>query len=186
MTEIFSQLRREAEICKYVFGSVTVTMFSCCFFPNLKLFITTLGEKKKKKNLYVNLSKYSKENKLAIKFSFYICCFTQKNVLAIWNVLGWEKLLSLKYRCRTILGLCPGYSLFSRCYYSSRYTFSNQTSSLGHCRDIGHVWTAALGLILESEHFYFWRGNVDLLLQNDSKMLNVSLRQTTLTYMFIQ
>lgn len=49
MTEIFSQLRWGAEICKYVFGSVTVTMFSwwLFFFPNLKLFITTLGEKKK-------------------------------------------------------------------------------------------------------------------------------------------
>lgn len=86
MTEIFSQLRRGAEICKYVFGSVTVTMFSLCFFFRIWNCLLPLWEfKKKKKNLYVNLSKYSKENKLAIKFSFYIRCF--KNVLAIWNVL---------------------------------------------------------------------------------------------------
>lgn len=66
-------------MCKYVFGSVTVTIFSWCFFLNLKLFITTL-EEKKKKNLYVNLSKYSKEIKLAIKFSFYTSCFTEKTM----------------------------------------------------------------------------------------------------------
>lgn len=75
MTEIFSQLRTGAEICKYVFGSVTVTMFSCCFFfSEFKIVYYHFERKKeeKKKKLYVNLPKYSKENKLAIKFSFYI------------------------------------------------------------------------------------------------------------------
>lgn len=65
-TEIFSQRRRGAEICKYVFGSVPVTMFSWCFFFfwiwNCLLPLWEL-KKKKKKKLYVNLSKYSKENK---------------------------------------------------------------------------------------------------------------------------
>lgn len=80
MTEIFSQLRREAEICKYVFGSVTVTMFSCCcfFFSEFEIVYYHFGRKKEKKNLYVNLSKYSKENKLAIKFSFYILVLLRK------------------------------------------------------------------------------------------------------------
>lgn len=75
MTEIFSQLRRGAEICKYVFGSVTVTMFSWCFFSEFEIVYYHFGRKKKEKNLYVNLSKYSKENKLAIKLSFLYTLF---------------------------------------------------------------------------------------------------------------
>lgn len=67
-------------------------------------------------------------------------------------------------------------------------TFSKQTTSLGH------VWTAALGLLLESKLFII----IILTLlgeerkmwiyssKNDSEMLNVSLKATTLTYMFIQ
>lgn len=82
MTEIFSQLRRGAEICKYVFGSVPVTMFSWCFFPNLKLFITIFGGKKKKRKLYVNLSK---EIKLAIKFRFYIHCLFYSEKKNVWQ-----------------------------------------------------------------------------------------------------
>lgn len=74
-----------------------VVVFS---FLNLKLFITTLKErKKKKKKLYVNLPKYSKENKLAIKFSFYIHLVLLSK---IWNVLG--KTLNLNYRCRNYSG----------------------------------------------------------------------------------
>lgn len=68
-------------------------------------------------------------------------------------------------------------------------TFSRQTTSLGH------VWTAALGLLLESKLFIIiiiltllgeerkmWIYSS----KNDSEMLNVSLKATTLTYMFIQ
>lgn len=47
MTEIFSQLRWGAEICKYVFGSVTVTMFSWSFSQILNCLLQ-LWEKKKK------------------------------------------------------------------------------------------------------------------------------------------
>lgn len=66
MTEIFSQLRRGAEICKYVFGSVTVTMFSWCFFFFFffriwKLFITTLGEKKRKKPVCKSFQIFQRE-----------------------------------------------------------------------------------------------------------------------------
>lgn len=84
MTEIFSQLRQGAEICKYVFGSVTVTMFSWCFSE-----FEIVYYQRKKNKLYVNLSKYSKENKLAIKSSFYIHCFTQKKMF--WQFeMSWK------------------------------------------------------------------------------------------------
>lgn len=49
MTEIFSQLRRGAEICKYVFGSVTMTMFSWCFFSEFEIVYYHFGRKKKEK-----------------------------------------------------------------------------------------------------------------------------------------
>lgn len=69
-------------------------------------------------------------------------------------------------------------------------TFSKQTTSLGH------VWTAALGLLLESKLFIIIIIILTLLgeerkmwiysSKNGSEMLNVSLKATTLTYMFIQ
>lgn len=83
MTEIFSQLHTGAEICKYVFGSVTVTMFSCCFFSflNLKLFITTLKERKKKKETVCKSSQIFQREQIGHKVQLlYPPCFTQQNL----------------------------------------------------------------------------------------------------------
>lgn len=103
MTEIFSQLHRRAESCKYIFGSVTVTMFSWCFFFFLfckfEIVYYHFGrEKKETVCVCLNLSQYSKENKLAIKFTFFIYIILLGKELGNLRCLG----KVLKYRCRAI------------------------------------------------------------------------------------
>lgn len=118
-----------AEICKYVFGSVTVTTFSC-FPPKFEIVYHHFGREKgkKKKNVCKSFKKYSKEMKLAIQLSFYKRCFIKPT--------------SWSWSCRS------GLAVFCRSHWFL----------YGHCCDFGHVWTAALGLIGVNfpPFFCFW------------------------------
>lgn len=83
MTEIFSQLRTGAEICKYVFGSVTVTMFSCCFFFSEFKIVYYHFERKKeeKKETVCKSSQIFQREQIGHKVQLlYPPCFTQQNL----------------------------------------------------------------------------------------------------------
>lgn len=143
-------------------------MFSWCFSQILNCLLQ-LWEKKK--NVCKSFQIFQRDligHKVQLLYTLFYS--EKKNVFGNLKCLG---KLSLKYRCRTTPVCFPDIIILAS-------TFSKQTSSLGHCRDIGHVWTAALGLILESEHFFLIISGEEmwiLELQNDSKMLNVSLRR---------
>lgn len=92
------------------------------------------------------------------------------------------KSLSLKYRCRTTLGLRPGYSLFSGYYYSSLYILKADLLSWA----LSWYWTCLkpqhLAWYWKSEHFFLFleRKCGIYSSKNDSEMLNVSLRRPPL------